>query len=131
MPRLFHDLGERIELSDHHRGHALTGLAYFLERALHKAVVADLVRDDSDETVLIAVHPIRTPHGRYLAQRVPQPVDAGQSRERVIDRGRERAQGDFDELIDAEGDVLSERAVGAGHVCPVKVVSHPSGSLRW
>ena len=48
-----------------------------------------------------------------LAQPVAEPVDAGERGEGVVDRRRERADGDLHELIDREREILRERPVRA------------------
>ena len=45
-----------------------------------------------------------------------QPVDAGEGREGVVDGGRERPDGDLDQLVDGENGVLHERPVRSGDV---------------
>ena len=47
------------------------------------------------------------------AERRPEPVDAVDRRERVVDAGREGPHGDLDELVDGELDVLRQGAPGA------------------
>ena len=75
-----------FELADHHRGHAVAGLADLLESALDEAFVAGLGRDDPDEPVTVAVHTGRMPPDGDLAEAVAEPVDTGQCGEGVVDR---------------------------------------------
>src|SRR5690349_19881203 len=75
-----------------------------------------LGRDDPDVSLAVAVDAGWMPVPQDLAQAVSQPVDARQGGEGVIDRGREGADGDLDELVDAERDVLGQGAVRAGDV---------------
>ena len=48
-----------------------------------------------------------------VEQRVGEPVDARNAGERIVDRGRQRADRDLDDLRDAELAILGERAVAA------------------
>jgi len=68
---------------------------------------------NADLAALVAVDLRRRPLGRDLAEAFAEPVDAGERREGVVDRGRERPDRDLDELVDGEGEVLRERAVRA------------------
>ncbi len=52
-----------------------------------------------------------------LHKPVTEPVDARQRGEGVIDRRRQRADRDLNELIDGKGEILRERSVRARGVC--------------
>jgi hypothetical protein len=92
--------------------------------------MARLRGDDPDEPAAVPVRPGRMPADRDLAEAVTRPVDAGHCRERVVDRLRQRPDGDLDELVDAEGDVLGEGPVRPGDVGAPERVADPAGRLR-
>src|SRR5215472_8696144 len=116
--RSFHDLRERVELPDQHRGHAAAGLADLLERALDQALVGDLGRDQPNRARGVAVDAGGLPPARHLVQAVPDPVNAGQGGERVVDGRGERTDADLDQLVEAERDVLGQGPVRPGHMGP-------------
>src|ERR1700761_109846 len=93
---LFDDFGQCLKLPNHDGGHADCGLADGVERALDKSVEIGDERDHADVALRVAPNPLRTPRGGDPAEAVGNPVDTRHSRERVVDRWGQRAQGDLD-----------------------------------
>ena len=124
-----HDLGESVELADHHRGHARAGLPDLLERPLDQPLIGGLGGDHPGHAGGVPVDPDGVPPAGYLAQAVTDPVDAGQRGEGVINRRGQRADRDLGQLVDAERDVLGEGPVRPGDVRAGQVLRHPLGGI--
>ena len=90
----------------HHRRHAPAGLADLVEGPVDHAVVGQCLLDEPDLAALVAVEPVGKLDGPELAQAVAEPVDAGQGGERVVDRRGQGPDGDLDQLVDGECQVL-------------------------
>ena len=73
----------------------------------------------------VAVHDPGIPPRRDLAEAVAQPVDARHRGEGVVDRRRQGAYGDLDQLIDGEREVLRQRAVGTGDMGALETAGNP------
>ena len=86
--------------------------------------MAGLGRDDPDEPIAVPVHTGRTPPDGDLAQAVREPVHAGQRGEGVVNGRRKRPDGNLDELVDTERDVLGERPVGPRDVRAAERVAY-------
>src|SRR6266496_1196464 len=127
---LGHDPGQRVEQADHHGRLAEARLPDLLEGALHQPVVGGLGRDDPDEPAVVPVHPGRMPLDHDLAEALAEPVDTGQGREGVVDRGGQGAQRDLHQLVDAERHVLAEGPVRADDVRPAQRLADVRGRLR-
>ena len=122
------DLGQpaqAVELADHHRRHPSPGLADLVEGPVDQALVADPGLDEPDLAIAVAVGPaVADPALDDHAQPVAQPVDARQGGERVVDRRRQRPDGDLDQLVDGEGQVLGRVRWGPVDVGPPQLVGH-------
>lgn len=104
---------DRVELVDQHSGRRRGGLTDLIERKLGEAIEPHRWNPDPEPAASVIPVPFeRRPLGQR-EQRIGEPVDAGNAGERVVDRGRKRADRDLDNLRDAELAILGERAVTA------------------
>jgi hypothetical protein len=104
---------DRIELADQHSGSRRGGLTDLIERELGEALESHRRHPYPEPAASVVPVPFeRGPLGQRQ-QRVGEPVDTRDASVRVVDRGRQRADRDLNDLRDAELAILGERAVTA------------------
>ena len=92
---------DRIELADQYSGSRRGGLTDLIERELDEALEPHRRHPYPERTA--GVVPVSRERGSLgeREQRVGEPVDARDAGERVVDRGRQSANRDLDDLRDS------------------------------
>ncbi len=89
-------------------------LADLVEGPVDHAGVRRVELDEAHASGRVAVHALVEHPAGHPAEPGREPVDAGERGEGVVDGGRERPDGDLDELVDGEDRILHQRAVRTG-----------------